>query len=469
MKRNFYKMVVTMFLSIFLFTIPAFSGDSTQLSETQIKTLKNSVKLDGNTKALMNAISNNDVNKLAFNRELYNKYNNLFNFKIDAKGITDQESSGRCWLFAGLNIMRPEIIKRYNLDSFEFSQNYLFFWDKLEKANMFLENIIKTKDRDISDRELQQILKTPLGDGGWWNAMVNIVEKYGAVPKEIMPETENSSKTSMMNKILDKMMLHGAIKIRDYNQKGKDVDELRNVKFELLKEVYRILILHLGVPPEEFTWRYENKDHKLIEKSYTPISFYKEVANIDLKEYVSIFNHPAHEYNKYYQMNFTTNLAETENMDFINLNIDQLKEFALKSVLAGEPVWFAADIGKENDRNNGILAEGIYDYNSLYNIQIELSKKDRVLYNYSVPNHAMVLVGVDTTENGQVIKWRVENSWGTDKGEKGYWAMYQDWFDGYVFNVIINKKYLSPDILELLKTKPTKLPAWDPFYSAIMD
>jgi len=458
---------ISIILSLLIFISNSLIGGETgKLTPSDIQSFKNSLKIDGQTKALMNAISNNDVKQLAFNRELYNKTDHLFNFEIDVKGITDQASSGRCWMFAGFNMMRPEVIKKFNLKEFEFSQNYIFFWHKLELANQFLENIIATADRDINDRELQVLFNLGIGDGGWWNSMVNIVEKYGAVPKDVMPETKNSSKTGAMNTIINDLMMHSVEKIRMLVNAGKSSNEIVKYKLDVLKDVYRLLVLHLGEPPSEFTWRYQNKDNKIIGKQYTPLDFYKEVGGVDLKEYVSIFDHPAHPYNKYYQMNFSNNTAGESNMSFINLEISKLKELALKSVLNGDPVWFATDVGKENDKENGVLAIGVYDYKSLYSVDTELSKRSRVLYRKSVPNHAMLFVGVDTIATGEVKKWRVENSWGTSPGNKGYWTMYQDWFDAYVFNVIIHKKYLPKEVLDLLETEPTNLPAWDPFYEA---
>ncbi|MCK4236164.1 MAG: hypothetical protein KAX38_03525, partial [Candidatus Krumholzibacteria bacterium] len=326
----------------------AYTGRSLGLTPDMIKKVEGSFKLDPGTRALMNAITNNNAKDLAFNRELFGGYNDIFNFKIEAKGITDQESSGRCWLFAGLNIMRPALIEKYNLSSFEFSENYLFFWDKLEKANMFLEAIIETRKSDINDRELQVLLKDPVPDGGWWSYVVSLIDKYGVVPKNFMPETKNSSKTRMMNAVVNRMMRHDAAKLRRLAAGGKKESDLRALKVDMLKSVYRILALHLGVPPKEFTWRYKDKDEKIVEGDYTPVSFYREAVGVDLGEYISIFDHPVHPYNKYYRIRFCRNMPDLPDMDFINLNVDRLKDFALKAVLNNEPTWFAADVGKEN-------------------------------------------------------------------------------------------------------------------------
>jgi bleomycin hydrolase len=439
----------------------AFAEKSSGLTPDVLKKLQASFKLDAQARALMNAITNNDVKGLALSRDLYNKHDDLFNYKIDAKGITDQQKSGRCWLFAGLNIMRPALIKKYNLSGFEFSQNHLFFWDKLEKANMFLEAVIETRDKPIEDRELEVLLKDPVPDGGWWSYVVSLIEKYGAVPKEIMPETNNSSNTGMMNALLNRLMRHDAAELRNLAAAGKKAQALETRKAEMLKDVYRLIALHLGTPPQTFVWRYEDKDNKVHEAAFTPQTFYKEAVGVNLDEYVSLFDHPAHPYDKYYRIKYSRNMQDIPDMDFVNLDVKRLKEYALASVLAGEPTWFAADVGMQNDGKDGIFEDGIYDYHSLFGMNMDLTKPERVLYFDSSPNHAMVFVGVDTL-GAKPLKWLVENSWGTDAGNKGLWTMYDNWFDQYVYSVIINKKFLPGDVLALLSTKPEVLPAWDP-------
>ncbi len=431
------------------------------LTPELIKELQVSFKLDAGTRALMNAITNNEVKGLAFNRELYNRHEDLFDYKIDAKGITDQQRSGRCWLFAGLNIMRPAVMKKYNLESFEFSQNHLFFWDKLEKANMFLEAMIETRDRPLDDRELEVLLKDPVPDGGWWTYVVSLVEKYGAVPKEIMPETNHSSSTGEMNMLLNRLMRHDAAELRKLAAGGAKPQALGARRVEMLKDVYRILALNLGLPPDEFVWRYEDKDKKVHAAAYTPRSFYREVVGVNLGDYVSIFDHPAHPYNKYYRIKYSRNMQDVPDMDFVNLDVTSLKAYARASVLAGEPTWFAADVGMQNDGKDGIFEDGIYDYRALFGVDMGLTKPERIQYLDSSPNHAMVFVGVDTL-GGRAVKWLVENSWGTEKGNKGLWTMYDNWFDQYVYGVIIHKKFLPANVVALMATKPEVLPAWDP-------
>jgi bleomycin hydrolase len=460
MKTNLFKMRLIL-LILTGFCGLCFAVDQKQLDQDTMMQLQASFQLDPANRALMNAISNNDVNKLALNRELINDNDDVFNISLDVEGITNQESTGRCWLFAALNTMRPEVKEKYNLKSFEFSEAYLFFWDKLEKANYFLETVIETRDRDIDDRELQDILEDPVPDGGWWNYAVNLIEKYGAVPKELMPETQNSSNSRWMNKTLNNLARQDAAELREMAGQGKKPVALRERKMEMMKEIYRLLVFHFGLPPQKFTWRAKDKDGHLVEKTGTPSEFYRQVVGVDLNRFVVLCDYPSFPYGDHYQLNFCTNMPETPDMHFINVNIEKLKKYAQLSVEDSVPVWFGADVGWQMERDHGIMAAGIYDYKSLFDIQDGLNKADRIRYRGTTPNHAMIFVGADTS-GGRVLKWRVENSWGSDRGNKGYWTLYDDWFDKYVFTVIIDKKYIAEEDLRLFDKKPKKIPAWDP-------
>lgn len=430
------------------------------LTADYIKSLQTGLVLDPGTRALMNAITGTDIKQLALNREIVNRYNDVFSLKLKTEGITDQKSSGRCWLFAGYNILRPAVMRKFNLAAFEFSQNHTMFWDKLEKANFFLETIIATAKKDFDDREIQALLTDPVPDGGWWNYYVSIIEKYGCVPKEIMPETINSEKTDRMNKILNNLVCKAAAELRAQVAQGRRPAEVRQYKESVLKDVYRLLVLHLGNPPREFTWRYKDKDEKVIEKTYTPQSFYKDAIAVNLQEYVTLVDHPEQPYNKHYDIHYCRNLIEARDMNFINLSAERLKEFAFTMLQDSLPVWFAADVQYNMDRDKGLMANDLFDYQTLFNLKLQMPKKERYLYKISNPGHAMALIGVDIKER-KPQKWLVENSWGKDIGKGGYWTMNDDWFNEYVFTVIVPQKYLPADILNLLKTRPETLPAWD--------
>jgi bleomycin hydrolase len=288
------------------------------------------------------------------------------------------------------------------------------------------------------------------------------------MPKGNMPETINSEKSKMMNKTVQYLALQDASILRKQSSNGFSVKKLQESKFEMLQEVYKILIYHLGIPPRQFNWRYSDKDNNIIEKNYTPLQFYRDVVGVNLKDYVTLFNHPVHPFNKHYQVKFRRNMAEEADMTFINLDIEAVKTYTFKSLLDNEPVWFAADVGWQMERKIGIMAQGIYQYDALFGIEYQMSKAERIQYGISAANHAMAFIGTDTS-GGKPLKWRVENSWGTDRGDKGYWTMYDNWFDEYVFTLIIHKKYLPDKILAIMKTRPTILPTWEPLAKSLQE
>jgi bleomycin hydrolase len=457
-------------LSIFLLTIfmpkaQAQSIGKGGITPEMIETMRESFKLDDATRAAMNALAKNDIKDLAVNQEVLSTSDHFFSHKIKSGDITNQKSSGRCWLFAGLNIMRPKIIEKYELETFDFSENYLFFWDKLEKANFFLESIIETRKNDIYDREVEWLLQHPCPDGGWWHFVVDLIHKYGAVPESAMPETNSSGKTGMMNKLVDRKLRQDAVILRTMSKEGKSESALRAKKEEMLQDIYRMLAMNLGVPPTEFQWRYETKDDSVSQAmNYTPLEFYRDVVGINLDEYICIFSCPSREFEKLYQVRFDRDMYDKADFSFINLNIDELKDFSLASVLDDEPVWFACDVGKDDYVDGGIFTPGIYDYGALYGVDITLTKEERIVYRESIPNHAMVFTGVDM-DGGEPVKWLVENSWGDEKGKEGYWAMDDQWFDEYVYGAILHTKYVPKKVLDILKTEPIVLPPWDPMYS----
>ncbi len=444
---------------------PAGAQTPGALTPEAIAALRASLPQDAPSRAMLNAVAANDVRTLALNRSVAVSSDNYFTNKIKTEGITDQKNSGRCWLYAGLNLMRPVAMSALKKKSFEFSQNYLFFYDKLEKANLFLEEIIRTRTRPIEDREVDWLLKNPFPDGGQWNMVLALIEKYGVVPSDVMPETESSGSTGRMNGIVSTLLRKDASILRDLAAQGKPEQDLRDRKTEMLKDVYKILAFHLGVPPASFTWRYEDQDGKASPpETFTPMEFYRKYVNLKLEDYYCLYSVPTQPFNALYQIQFDRDLFDRPNMTFANVDMAAMKALALKSVLAGEPVWFGCDVGKESDSKSGVMRLGMYDYNSIYGVDFSLTKKERVLYQESVPSHAMLIVGVDLA-GGKPVKWMVENSWGSKSGKEGYFTMYDSWFDEYNYAVIIHKKFLPKEILDLFQTKAVVLPPWDPMFS----
>jgi bleomycin hydrolase len=455
--------IIFTLVTIFILNASIIAGDG-GLSMGTIEEIRNDFSMDPHTRAMYNAITNTGVKEMALNREILLGHNEVFSHKIKARGITHQKSSGRCWLFAGLNILRPAVMEKYKLNKFEFSQNYLAFWDKMEKANCFLETIIEFADKDPLDREMTILLRGPYGDGGWWRYVVNLIDKYGVVPKEVMPETNSSGSTGMMNRVISKTLRIDAVKLRKMHAEGKTKEELRAEKETMLAEIYRMLVVNLGEPPTEFPYRFEDRDSVVSEmKTYTPQKFYIDFVGVDLHEYISIFNDPTKEYGHLYSIDLSRNMYDRDNIIFANTAIEVLKDAAMQSVLDDEPVWFACDVGKDQSKDHGIMAMDIYDYGPIYNIDLGMTKAERVMYRQSAPNHAMVFVGVDVKEEIPV-KWWVENSWGSSAGSGGYWTMYDTWFDNHVYNVIVKKEYVPKEVLAIFDQTPTVLPPWDPMY-----
>jgi len=437
------------------------------LSEEAINKIRGSFEMDAHTRAMYNSITNNDISSLAVNRDILREHNDLFSHKIKTKGVTNQKSSGRCWLFAGLNILRPIVIQKHKLKEFELSQSYLAFWDKLEKANCFLENIIEFRDRDILDREMEFLLRTPIPDGGYWENVVNLVEKYGVAPQEIMPETNSSGNTALMNALVSVKLRADAVKLRQMSNEKKSVKKLRAEKAKMLGEVYKMLAMNLGEPPRKFEWRFEDANSVVSEvKSYTPKSFFEEVVGVDMRAYVDVFNDPSKEYGKHYQIRLTRNIRDGDDAHFANVEVQALKDIAAKAVLDDEPVWFSCDVGKDQSKEHGIMAIGMFDYDSIYQTDMSMSKAERSLFRESVPNHAMVFVGVDMQGN-KPAKWLVENSWGKDQGSEGLWTLYDTWFDKNVYSVIVKKKYVPEEVLKIFEEPAIKVPPWDPAYSFV--
>ncbi|PID94175.1 MAG: aminopeptidase [Bacteroidetes bacterium] len=423
-------------------------------------------QLTPKNRAASNAMLHNEINKLVGNMENQGEGDTYFSHRVKTKGITDQESSGRCWLFASLNVMRPKVIEKYNLKNFEFSQNYNYFFDQLEKANLFLEGIIESRKDPLNDRRVEWLLKNVINDGGVWNGYVNMAKKYGVVPSEVMPETYTSNHTRTLNKLIRRKLREDALQIRDMAERGEGLKPIRKAKEQMLQEIYNMLALTLGEPPTQFTWRYRDADDNISEaKSYTPLSFYEEFVGVDLDDYVMLMNDPTRPYNTLYEIDYDRNALEGINWVFINLPNEKIKDFAIKSIKDNEAMYFSCDVGKQLDREEGSLDVHNFDYESLMGVSFGMDKKERILTFESGSSHGMTLVAVDLNQEGKPTKWLLENSWGASNGFEGHLIMTDEWFDEYMFRVVINKKYIDPEILKILKTSPVLLPPWDPMFN----
>lgn len=418
-------------------------------------------------KVLMNAIIKNGINSVALNNESLIEMQHTFSNEIKTSKVTDQKQSGRCWLFAGLNVFRQKIIEKNNLKEFELSQNYQMFWDKLEKANYFLESVLETIEEKVDSRIVMWLLSHPLDDGGQWDMFINLVKKYGVVPKSVMPETYHSSKSAVMNSLLVLKLRKNAAILRKLFRKGEAVESLRSRKVNMLNEIYRILCHFLGFPPEKFNLEYRTEDKKFHrDKNLTPIEFFKKYVDIDIDNYVSVINAPTDDkpFGKTYTIKYLGNVKGGRDILYLNVDIETMKSLAIMQLKDHEPVWFGCDVGKMMDRESGIMDTNLYDFDSVFNTSFEMTKAERLDYRESCLTHAMVFTGVNIVD-GKPNRWKVENSWGENKGKKGFFVMSDPWFDEFMYQVVVNKKYLSKKLQQMLKKKPVELPPWDPMGS----
>jgi len=411
-----------------------------------------------------NAVTKVGVQDVAIDRAVVTSTDHSVSHLLDDWKVTNQKKSGRCWLFAGLNLLRVGAMGAMNLKEFEFSQNQLMFWDKLERANYFLNAIVETRDRDVDDRTVAHLLGSVADDGGQWNMFVSLVRKHGLVPQSVMPETQSSSETARMNGVLRNILREGARTLRELDG-GEDV--LDKARTEVLAVVHRVLALHLGTPPERFDWQWTDKDRKFHRDGVlTPQEFAERYATLPIDEYVCLVHDPraTSPYGRTFTVEYLGNVVGGPPVKYLNVEMDLLKRLALEQIVAGEPVWFGCDVGPQMSMDLGIWDAALYDYASVYDHEFGLSKPDRLVYRDSQMTHAMLFTGVDVVD-GAPRRWRVENSWGDEKGIKGYWTMNDSWFDQYVFEIAVPTRLLPPELADHLDDDPIVLPAWDPMGS----
>ena len=464
------KRILTLACLIFI-TVSSFAQT---LGEQELKELKTS--FDEQAKQTQKAvIESKTLKTLSYNAEAAKANDNFFKYRVDVKGITNQKSSGRCWMFTSMNNLRPAVMKKYNLNEFDFSHNYNYFYDLLEKANLYLENIIATQHKPIDDQEVVNLFKSPVGDGGVWNLFYNIAEKYGVVPDIVMPETEHSNSTGQLLSVLNERLRKAGYDIRanyekNLTQQSSGVEGSvtlsgRKIKIEALKDVYKLLCMCLGEPPTEFTWKFVDKDGKNREVKSTPKEFYKGIIpqNYNPDTFIMIMNDPTRPYYKIYEIENYRNTYEGVNWRYLNLPNDVIKEAALKSIKDGETLYASCDVGKQSNTKQGVgfMDDNLYEYDKFLGIDLNMDKKARILTRQSGSSHAMLIVAVDTDQNDKPTKWLFENSWGEERGNKGYLTFTDKWFDEYMFRIVINKKYLNDQTIKALNQKPIMLPAWD--------
>ena len=389
----------------------------------------------------------------------------VFSIDIDTGKVADQKRSGRCWMFAALNTMRHSMREKLHMkDDFELSQNYTFFWDKLEKSNYFLENVLQTAELPTSDRKVAWLMQTPQQDGGQWDMLVALIQKYGVVPQTVMPETFNSSNSTEINKQLNLKLRKDAVELRELVAAKKSDADIKKEKEKMLNEIYRMLAYTFGEPPASFDFEYRDTDnnyHRI--ENITPQEFFKKYVGWNLDDYVSIINAPTADkpFNHMYTVEMLGNVLGGRQVRHLNLDMQTFRKVAIEQLKHGESVWFGSDVGQESDRKKGIMDTNLYHQDELFDVDFSMSKAERLDYGESMMTHAMVLTGVDLVDD-QPTKWKVENSWGDKVGEKGFFVMSDDWMEEFCYQIVVNKKYLPKDLQEILKEEPTVLAPWDP-------
>ena len=416
----------------------------------------------------MNAVTANGIGKSATDIEALKKNVHEFSVSLKSGDITMQSQSGRCWMFAALNAMRYGLIRKYNLETYEFSQAYPLFWDKLEKSNYFLENILSTLEEETGSRVVSFLLTAPLGDGGQFDMFAGLVEKYGVVPKSAMPETACSTSTAEMDKYLTLKLREYACKLRGDFRRGESLESLRAQKEGMLSTIYRMLTICLGFPPEKVDFIVRDKDNNLIrDEGLTPTEFYQKYVGWNLSDYVSLINAPTQDkpYGKAYTVRFLGSVHEARPVRYLNLPVEELKQAAIRQLQDGEPVWFGCDVGQWHVRDLGIMDTASVAVEKLFGTGFPMSKEERLDYGESLMTHAMVLQGVHLDKEGRPQRWRVENSWGKDRGKDGYYLMSDEWFSEYTYQVVVHKKYLSEEQLAQYEGEMKVLEPWDPMGS----
>lgn len=443
----------------------AVAGADGQLTPPLVAEWQQAFEANPAWKLAMNAVTQTPVDDIALNRAVVASTDCTFSYWLDDWTVTHQRQSGRCWTFAGLNLLRAGAMKKMRLKDFEFSQNHMLFWDKLERANYFLEKIIETAAQPVDDRVVAFLLSQPSSDGGQWNMFVSLVQKHGLVPKAMMPETESSSNTGRMNNILVHKLREGAKRLREMHARGNSRAELRGAKREILAVIHRILCIHLGTPPTQFLWQWNDKNRKFHRGGMTtPQEFARAFVTLPLEHYACLVHDPrtAHPFNRTYTVQHLGNMVGGGIVLYLNVDIRLMKDLAMRTIMGGEPVWMGCDVGPMMRRDLGLWDKHLYEYEAVYGTAFTMNKAERLLYHQAVMSHAMLFTGVDVV-NRRPRRWRVENSWGEEKcGRKGFFVMNDSWFDEYMFEIAVRKSALPKPLQRAMELPPIVLPPWDP-------
>lgn len=436
----------------------------TKITNERTQAFRKAFEKNSKQIALQRGVVKNGIRASAENVQAHVENTPIFSIDLATGKVANQKQSGRCWMFAALNTFRHKLLTTYQLKDFELSQNYTFFWDKYEKANYFYENILNTAQQDVTSREVAFLLQTPQQDGGQWDMIVSLFQKYGVVPKSVMPESSNSSNSRDLNNYLNKLLRKHAVLLRQMVVEKATEEEIQANREAMLQEVYNLLAISLGTPPAAFDFEYRDEEKNYhLDQYLTPKSFYEKYIDLNLEDYVSIINAPTDDkpFMKSYTVDMLGNVIDGKEVKYLNLEMADFKALAVKQLEQGESVWFGCDVGQSSTRDSGIMALDAYDVEDLFDVDLTMTKAERLDYGESMMTHAMVLTGVDII-NDQSKKWKVENSWGEKVGDKGFFVMSDDWMDEYTYQIVVRKEFLTPEQLAAFETEPTVLAPWDP-------
>ena len=441
--------------------------NSAVLTSEQVAEFGDKASRNSSLQLMQNIVTQRDVNEVALNHKIISDATHNFSNVLDDWSVTNQARSGRCWMFAGLNLFRSEARNILNLKEFEYSQNYVMFWDKLERCNFLLEAIIETADRPLDDRTVAFLLQSSINDGGQWDMFVSLIAKHGVVPKEVMPETESSSNSARMNFIINYQVRQGAMAIRDCYASEQGLEGMRSAKNTALNSIYQILCIHLGTPPQEFNWQWTDKDNEFHrDGNMTPSQFAEKYIVTPMEEFVCIVHDPrgTSPVGKTFTIEYLGNVVGGTPIKYLNVDIQLMKDLTLKMLQDGKPVWMGCDTGKQMHRDKGIWDADLFDYPGVYGTNFDMDKSARLEYHQTRMTHAMLFTGVDVVD-GEPKRWRVENSWDNKVGDKGFFMMNDSWFAEYMFEIAVPKSYLPDDLIKALDSEPIVLPPWDPMGS----
>ena len=460
-KQKIYNLAVAICMTA---TVNAQTGG---ISSKMLGEIQKQNKMTPAENAIANAIAANSIDNLAQNRNNAAELDTYFSIETPKQTITDQKSSGRCWMFSGMNVLRANFAKRTDSLRVEFSQAYLFFYDQLEKANLFLQGVIDTGKKPIDDQRVQFFFKNPINDGGTFCGVADLTEKYGLVPKQVMPESYSSDNTSKMARLISSRLREDGLILRKMVADGKKASDIEKAKTEMLATVYRMLALTIGEPPTQFTYAHRNKDGKAVgePKTYTPQEFFKEVVGDKLNgTFIMVMNDPRRPYYKTYEVELDRHTYDGHNWKYLNLPMDDIEQIAIASLKDGRKLYSSYDVGKMLDRKRGYGDTENFDYGSLMGTTFGMNKAERISTFDSGSTHAMTLTAVDLDANGKAKKWKVENSWGASWGQQGCMIMSDRWFREYMFRLVVDKKYVSEELLKLNEQKPVMVTPEDPLF-----